>query len=213
MNRDERGIELMNNDSISNRDCPVKNSGRGGLILAVGDSLTAGYGVAADETYPALLERKLREAGHDWRVVNAGVNGEKSGELLARIGWILSQQPDIVILQTGTNDGLRGISPVEMKGNIEAIVRTLSEHGVTVVLADMENLKPRKGEYDMLFASVYPEIAREQDVILIPLFLAGVAGKPELNRADGIHPTAEGYRIVVENVWPFVVEAIGRRAR
>lgn len=187
-------------------------SGRGGVILAVGDSLTAGYGVAADEAYPCLLERKLREAGYDYRVVNAGINAEKSGEALARIGWIVSQQPDIVILQTGTNDGLRGVSPVEMKGNIEAIVRELSGHGITVILAGMENLKSRKGDYDRLFAAVYPEIARELDVILIPLFLAGVAGKPELNRADGIHPTAEGYRIIVENVWPFVLEAIRERS-
>ena len=186
---------------------------RRGTIIAVGDSLTAGFGVGGDEAYPALLERKLRDAGYDYRVVNAGINGEKSGEALARIDLILSAQPDIVILQTGTNDGLRGVSPEQMKGNIEAIVRTLVEHGVVVVLAGMENLKRRKGDYDEVFARAYPEVARKQGVILIPLFLAGVAGEPRLNRGDGIHPTAEGYRIVVETVYPFVVEAIERNRK
>jgi acyl-CoA thioesterase I len=187
---------------------PERESRRRGTIAAVGDSLTAGFGVAADESYPALLERKLRDGGYDYRVINAGCNGEKSGEALARINQILSLKPDIVILQTGTNDGLRGVSPEEMKGNIRAIVRALMAHGITVVLAGMENLKRRKGEYDAVFARAYPEIAREQGVILIPLFLAGVAGEPRLNRGDGIHPTVEGYRIVVETVYPFVVEAI-----
>jgi acyl-CoA thioesterase-1 len=100
-----------------------------------------------------------------------------------------------------------------MKGNIEAIVRTLVERGVTVVLAGMENLKRRKGDYDELFSRAYPEVARQHGVILIPLFLAGVAGEPGLNRADGIHPTAEGYGIVVETVYPFVVQAIEDRSK
>lgn len=185
-------------------------SGRRGTIIAVGDSLTAGFGVDPGHSYPALLERKLWDAGYDFRVINEGINGEKSGEALARIDRILSLKPDIVILQTGTNDGLRGVPPEEMKGNIEAIVRTLIEHGVTVVLAGMENLKRRKGNFDQVFANSYPEVARQHGVILIPLFLAGVAGQPGLNRPDGIHPTAEGYRIVVETVYPFVIEAIER---
>lgn len=181
-----------------------------GTIIAVGDSLTAGFGVDPGHAYPALLERKLRDAGYDFRVINEGINGEKSGEALARIDRILSQKPDIVILQTGTNDGLRGVPPEEMKGNIEAIIRTLVAHGITVVLAGMENLKRHKGNFDEVFARAYPEVAREHGVILIPLFLAGVAGEPGLNRPDGIHPTAEGYRIVVETVYPFVIEAIER---
>jgi acyl-CoA thioesterase-1 len=202
----------MNDERMDAQGLPERKSWRG-TIIAVGDSLTAGFGVAGDHSYPALLERKLRDAGYDYRVINAGINGEKSGEALARIGEILSSQPDIVILQTGTNDGLRGVSPDLLKGNIEAIVRTLVEHGVTVVLAGMENLKRRKGDYDELFARAYPEIARQQGVILIPLFLAGVAGEPRLNRADGIHPTAEGYGIVVETVYPFILQAIEDRSK
>lgn len=181
-----------------------------GIILAVGDSLTVGFGVAADQSYPALLERRLREAGYAYRVLNAGINGEKSGEALARIDRILAAKPDIVVLETGANDGLRNVPPEEMKENIEAIVRKLVDSGITVVLAGMRNLVRRKGDYDERFAAVFPEIAGEFGVVLIPWFLAGVAGEPGLNRADGIHPTAEGYLIVVENVYPFVVQAIER---
>jgi len=199
-------MNLKNSDP----QCLRKPESRRGTIVAVGDSLTRGFGVAEDRSYPSLLERKLRAEGYDYRVINAGINGEMSGEALARISRVLSLKPDIVILQTGTNDGLRGASPVEMKGNIEAIVRTLREHGVAVVLAGMENLKRRTGDYDGLFAAAYPQVAREQGAILIPLFLAGVAGEPGLNRGDGIHPTAEGYRIVAETVYPFVLEAIER---
>jgi acyl-CoA thioesterase-1 len=177
-------------------------------IIAVGDSLTAGFGVTMDEAFPAQLERKLMHAGYNLHVINAGINGEKSGEALARVDWILSQKPDIVILQTGTNDGLRGVPTDEVGRNIDTILRTLVEHKVSVVLAGMQNLKKRKGDYDANFARLYPQIAKKHGAILMPLFLAGVAGQPHLNRNDGIHPTAEGYRLVAENIYPFVLQAI-----
>jgi acyl-CoA thioesterase-1 len=180
------------------------------IIAAVGDSLTAGFGVAPSASYPSRLERKLREEGILCRLINAGINGEKSGELLARIEDILSWEPDIVILQTGTNDGLRNVKPKEMKENIRQAVRSFKDRGITVVLAGMKNLKSRKGDFDGIFAAAYPEIAREEDVILVPFFLEGVAGMAGLNRGDGIHPTEEGYRIVVENVYPRVLEAIDK---
>ena len=200
----------MKNDNADAITRLVRESAGSGTIIAVGDSLTAGYGVAPEENYPALLERKLRLAGYDYRVINAGINGEKSGEALARIDSIIAQKPKIVILQTGANDGLRGLPPEEMKRNIQAIVRALVGHGVAVVLAGMRNLKKRKGDFDQLFARVYSDVAREEGVILVPSFLEGVAGDPALNRADGIHPTAEGYRIVVATVFPHVVEAVKR---
>ncbi len=178
------------------------------VIVAMGDSLTVGYGVAEADAYPARLERKLREAGHSCRVLNAGVNGEKSGEALSRLPQVLAMEPEVLILQTGTNDGLRGVPPEEMHRNIADIVRTLQERGVRVVLAGMRNLKQRTGDYDEAFARVYPAVAERFGVILIPEFLTGVAGQPGLNRADGIHPTGEGYRLVVETVFPYVVQVL-----
>jgi acyl-CoA thioesterase-1 len=198
----------MNIEAIVTHSPQQQNSDCKGTIIAVGDSLTAGFGVAEEMAYPARLERRLQDAGYDFRVINAGINGEKSGEALARIGTILSRNPDIVILQTGTNDGLRGVPPKEMERNIDILVRTLVERKITVVLAGMQNLKRRKGDYDALFARTYPEIAGRHGAILIPFFLEGVAGEPHLNRNDGIHPTAEGYRIVVETIYPFVLQAI-----
>lgn len=178
------------------------------VIVAMGDSLTVGYGVAACEAYPARLERKLHDAGHACRILSAGVNGEKSGEALARLDQILALEPDVVILQTGTNDGLRGVSPEEMHRNIDAIVGRLHDRGIRVVLAGMRNLKERAGNYNQEFAQVYPLVAERYGIILIPEFLAGVAGQPALNRADGIHPTGEGYRLVVETVFPHVLQAL-----
>lgn len=198
----------MSNDKSDIYSPVQRNDVRKGIIIAVGDSLTAGYGVDTGQAYPARLERKLRDARFDFQVVNAGINGEKSGEVPARIDWILSRNPDIVILQTGTNDGLRAVPIDEMKRNIDEIVRTLVYNKITVVLAGMQNLKKRKGEYDALFAAVYPEIAHKYGAILIPFFLAGVAGQPHLNRNDGIHPTAEGYRIITDTIYPFVLQAI-----
>lgn len=177
-------------------------------IVAMGDSLTVGYGVAESDAYPAQLERQLRAAGHACRVLSAGVNGEKSGEALARLDQVLALQPDLVIVQTGTNDGLRGVPPGELHRNIDAIVQKLLEQGVAVVLAGMRNLQQHTGSYDEEFAQVYPAVAARYGVVLIPEFLAGVAGVAALNRADGIHPTAEGYGLIVRTVLPPVEQAL-----
>lgn len=178
------------------------------LIVAMGDSLTVGYGVDETQAFPALLERKLRSTGYDSRIISAGVNGEKSGEALSRVDRVLKLRPDIVIVQTGTNDGLRGVAPEVMRENIDAIVRTLTEQGIKVVLAGMRNLKPRKGNFDEEFSSIYPQVAARYGAILIPFFLEGVAGNQVLNRADGIHPTVEGYPLVVSNLFPYVEQAL-----
>ncbi len=178
------------------------------LIVAMGDSLTVGYGVDEAQAYPSLLERKLRSAGYDSRMISAGVNGEKSDEALARIDRVLDLRPDIVIVQTGTNDGLRGVAPEVMRENIDAIVRTLTEQGIKVVLAGMRNLKPRKGNFDDEFSSIYPQVAARYGAILMPFFLEGVAGNQDLNRTDGIHPTAKGYSIIVSKLFPYVEQAL-----
>jgi acyl-CoA thioesterase I len=184
-----------------------------GTIVAVGDSLTAGLGVDEKDTYPARLERKLREAGYPWRVANAGISGETSSGALSRVEWVLKLSPDIVILETGANDGLRGIDPGVMKRNIDETVRILKKNRVTVVLAGMRMVANLGREYTGAFSAVYPSVAGKQGVILIPFFLEGVAGEPDLNQADGIHPTAEGYRIVAETVYPYVKKAIEERKR
>ena len=180
-----------------------------GTIVAVGDSLTAGYGVKEEDAYTAQLERKLRAAGYRWRVINAGISGETSSGALSRINWVLTLKPDIVILETGANDGLRGIDPRVMKGNISEIVRILKKNNVKVVLAGMRMLTNMGREYTEAFSDVYQEVSRKEGLILIPFFLAGVVGDPTLNQSDGIHPFPEGYRIVTETVYPYLLQAIG----
>jgi acyl-CoA thioesterase I len=183
-----------------------------GTIVAVGDSLTAGLGVEEEVAYPAQLEKRLAAGGLRYRVVNAGVSGETSSGALSRINWILRLKPDIVILETGANDGLRGIDPALTRKNIEEILRVLQESHTRVILAGMRMVQNLGQEYTAAFRRIYPEAAKKFDVPLIPFFLEGVTGKPALNQADGIHPTAEGYKIVVETVYPYVVEAIRRRS-
>jgi acyl-CoA thioesterase I len=182
-----------------------------GIIAAVGDSLTEGLGVAEEFAYPALLEKKLLDAGYRYRVINAGISGETSSAALARIKWILTLKPDIVILVIGANDGFRGIDPELIKTNILTIIRTLKENNVTVLLGSMQMAENLGKEYLSTFENIYPLAAREEKVGLIPSFLNGVAANPKLNQADGIHPTAEGYRVVVDHIFPYVIEAIEAR--
>jgi acyl-CoA thioesterase-1 len=183
----------------------------GGTIVAMGDSLTAGYGVAERDAYPAQLERKLQQAGYGWRVINAGISGETSSGALSRTDWLLRLKPDIVILETGANDGLRGVDTRLTRRNIDRIVSKLQAHGVTVVLAGMQMVKNLGPGYVADFLAIYPTVAKKHHLILIPFFLSKVAGVPSLNQADGIHPVAEGYRIVTDTVFPYVKQAIDHR--
>ncbi|MDA8422099.1 MAG: arylesterase [Nitrospiraceae bacterium] len=181
-----------------------------GTIVAMGDSLTAGFGVIENDAYPAQLERKLQAAGLPWKVVNAGISGETSSGALSRVNWVLKLKPDIVILETGANDGLRGIDPRVTQRNIDETLRILKENHVLVVLAGMRMVRNLGSEYTDAFHAIYPRLAREHDVLLIPFFLQGVAGESSLNQKDGIHPTAEGYRIITEAIYPYVFQAIKR---
>jgi acyl-CoA thioesterase-1 len=177
-------------------------------IVALGDSLTAGYGVKEKEAYPARLERKLHGSGYLWRVINAGISGETSDETLARLTGVLELKPAIVILETGVNDGFRGSDPIAIRKNIQEIVRILKNRGVSVLLAGMRMFDNARPGYNRAFAAIYPEVAKEQDIVLMPFFLEGVAGDPSLNRLDGIHPTAKGYRIVADMVYPYLLKII-----
>ncbi|MHC1743105.1 MAG: arylesterase [Syntrophobacteraceae bacterium] len=179
-----------------------------GAIVAFGNSLTEGYTLPEADAYPAQLERKLRAEGYRYRVVNAGINGETSSGALSRVKWILRMKPDIVILETGANDGFRGIKPEVIEQNITETIRLLKEANVVVVLAGMQMLSNLGNDYTTAFREIYPRVARNQGVILIPFFLQGVAAEPSLNLPDGIHPTAKGHSIVAQNVFPHVIEAI-----
>lgn len=177
-------------------------------IIAVGDSLTAGFGVAEDDAWPALLELKLGANGHKWQVINAGISGETSSGTLSRIQWIVAQKPQIVILETGANDGFRGIPINTIRDNISQAVGILQEAGVTVVLAGMQIVQNLGPDYSSAFASIYPEIAEEHGCLLIPFILERVATIPTLNQADMIHPNEAGYKLITETVYPYVLEAI-----
>ena len=166
-------------------------------------------GVEEAEAYPAQLERRLLAADYPYQVINAGVSGETSSGARSRLEWIVdSLEPDVVILETGGNDGLRGVEPELTLDNIKSMVRTLNERDIVVVLAGMKIVQNMGREYTTAFEAIYPAVAAEQEVILIPFFLETVAADPAYNQEDGIHPTAAGYEIVVDNSYPYVVEAI-----
>ena len=174
------------------------------VIVALGDSLTAGLGVAADQAYPALLERRLRREGFAYRVVNAGMSGDTSAGGLRRIDWALRLHPDVVIVALGANDGLRGQPPEALRDNLTRIVERAQAAGARVLMAGMR-VPPNYGDdYGRAFAGVYPAVANATGVPLAPFLLAGVAGNPRLNQADGIHPTAEGQRRIAEVLWPYL---------
>lgn len=174
------------------------------VIVAFGDSLTAGLGVAANEGYPAVLEEKLKEAGFSYRVVNSGVSGETTAGGLRRVDWVLRSRPEIVVLELGANDGLRGLDLIQTEKNLAGIIERLQEAGVEVILAGMK-MPPNYGkEYTEGFERIYPRLAARYRLTLIPFFLDGVAAQSNLNQADGIHPTGQGYRVIVDRIWPII---------
>jgi acyl-CoA thioesterase-1 len=178
------------------------------IIAAVGDSLTAGQGVEESEAYPALVEKALRAGGHDVQVVNAGVSGETTSGTLSRLDWVLTLDPDIVILETGANDGLRGIETTLIRNNLRQIVELLQRKGIIVVLAGMKMVWNLGPDYTSEFNRIYPELAAEKELIFFPFFLEGVATRREYNQDDGLHPNPAGYRIIAETILPYIEEAI-----
>ena len=180
-------------------------------IVAFGDSLTAGLGVPQDQSYPAQLQRKLDAAGYAYRVVNSGVSGETTAGGVRRVSWVLKNKPTIVILELGGNDGLRGLSLQETKANLERIIQQLQQSSVTIVLAGMK-LPPNYGQdYIEGFEALFLVLAKQYRLTLIPFFLDGVAASSSLNQADGIHPTGEGYRIIVEKIFPTLEPLLERK--
>ncbi len=189
------------NPSVSAAQIEKPSTAEKPRIVAFGDSLTSGLGVPADEAYPAQLQRRLDREGYRYRVINAGVSGDTTAGGLRRVAWALNSKPQIVILELGGNDGLRGLSLQETKKNLERIIERFQQASVIVVLAGMK-LTPNYGtEYTIGFEAIYPALAKQYRLKLIPFFLDGIAGSATLNQADGIHPTAEGYRTIVDKIF------------
>jgi acyl-CoA thioesterase-1 len=172
-------------------------------ILFFGDSLTAGYGLEPSQAFPALIQEKINVLGWNFRVINAGLSGETTAGGLRRIDWVLQRPVDVLVLELGANDGLRGLPVEGAKQNLQAIIdRTRSKYpGVKVVLVGMQVPSNLGRDYTTRFRAIFPELATANDATLIPFLLEGVASVPELNLPDGIHPTAAGQKIVAENVW------------
>ncbi|NBB69905.1 MAG: arylesterase [Alphaproteobacteria bacterium] len=171
-------------------------------IAFLGDSLTAGYGLEEEESWPAEMRDRLAAAGYPCTVVNAGLSGDTTAGGRARLDWLLADDPSHVVLALGANDGLRAVPVTEMKANLEAMLETLAEADVPTLLAGMR-APPNMGEdYAERFEAAFRDLAERFDVAFYPFLLKGVAARPELNQPDGIHPNAAGVEVMVENIWP-----------
>jgi acyl-CoA thioesterase I len=179
-------------------------------IVVLGDSLTAGLGLAPRESYPMLLQERLKNQGLNFEVINAGVSGDTSSGGLSRLDWALEGDVRILIVALGGNDGLRGLPPEQLQQNLARIIERAQSRRIEVILAGMEAPPNYGRDYIVSFHKVYPALAQEYRVTLVPFLLQGVAGTERLNQPDGIHPTAPGARIVADNVWA-ALEPVARR--
>ncbi len=180
-------------------------------IVVLGDSLTAGYGLPREDAFPARLEAALRAEGHAWRVIDAGVSGDTSAGGLARLDWVLADAPEVVIVELGANDGLRGLPTDRMESNLDAILTQIGEAGAATLLAGMRAPANFGAEYEAAFHAVYERLAGKHGVAFYPFFLEGVAMEPALNQGDGIHPNAAGVAEIVRRIVPHVVAVIAGR--
>ena len=180
------------------------------VIVAFGDSLTAGYGVTPSEAYPGRIHARLAAEGYRYRIVNAGVSGDTTAGGLRRVDWALSVKPSIAIVALGANDGLRGQSVAEMERNLERIIERFQSGGARVLLAGMRLPPNYGGRYAGEFARAFAQAASRRGVVLMPFLLEGVGGEPSLNLPDGIHPTAEGHRIIADRLWPYLVPMLSK---
>ncbi len=184
------------------------------VILFVGTSLTAGLGVDPDSAFPALIQRRLDSTGLRWHAINAGVSGETSAGALRRLPWLLRGSVAVVVLETGANDGLRGLDADSTRANIEAIIARVraSDSTIPLVLVGMEAPPNMGATFTARFRELFPDLARRHRLPLVPFLLAGVGGVDSLNQGDGIHPTPRGHRIVADNVWRVLWPVLARAA-
>ncbi len=190
-------------DSAPARAQPAPGSSERATIVFIGTSLTAGYGLDPDEAFPAVIQHKIDSAGLPYRVANAGVSGETSAGAVRRIDWLLRQKPAVLVIETGSNDGLRGLSTDSLKANIQTIIdssRALSPPP-KVVLVGMRALPNYGFAYARRFSRLYRDLADDNDLPLVPFLLEDVAGEDGMNQADGIHPTAAGHQRMAGTVW------------
>lgn len=208
-NNSKKEADAVAEDLSENNEQKTSDTG---VILFFGNSLTAGYGLETTQAFPARIQEKIDSLGLDYEVVNAGLSGETTSGGKNRIGWVLKQDIDVFVLELGANDGLRGIPVEETKKNLQAIIDTVRTKNpeTRIILAGMQ-IPPNMGkEYTSDFQNIFPELAEKNDVYLIPFLLENVGGIPELNQPDRIHPTAEGQRILAENVWEVLKPVIGK---
>lgn len=171
------------------------------VLVCLGDSLTAGFGLAPEQAYPALLQQRLQQAGMPWRVVNAGVSGDTTAGGLRRLDWALKQGADVLLVALGANDGLRGIPPDVTARNLQRIIQKAQQRGIRVVLAGMKLPDNYGRDHQRRFEAIFPTLAKEHRIPLIPFLLEGVAMRSELNQDDRIHPNAEGQKRVAALLW------------
>jgi acyl-CoA thioesterase I len=175
-------------------------------ILALGDSLSSGYGLLRADSFPSQLERALLKKGFVVKVINAGVSGDTSAGGLSRLDWTLSEGFDAVIIELGANDGLRGLEPKETLKNLDSILEKLKQKNIAALLTGMQAPPNLGAEYGKEFAAIFPYLATKYDIVFYPFFLEGVAAVDDLNQKDNIHPNSEGVGVIVENILPYVIE-------
>ena len=174
-----------------------------GTILFLGDSITAGYGLDLNQAYPGLIQKKIEAKGWNFKVVNAGQSGDTSAGGLTRLDWLLKNRVDVLVLELGANDGLRGLSTEQMRKNLQAIIDRTRERypEAKIVIAGMKVPPNMGGDYGRRFEAAFADLAKKNKAVFVPFILEGVGGMQELNLSDGIHPTAKGHEIVANNVW------------
>ena len=180
------------------------------VIVALGDSLTAGFGVAAEQAFPARLQAALGDQGVAARVIDAGVSGDTTTDGLARLDRVLGDDLDLVIVELGANDGLSGLDPDTTHENLDAILARLRERNIVAVLTGMLAPPILGAEYGAAFNGLFPRLAADHDLVFYPFFLDGVAARPTLNQADGVHPNAAGVDVIVAGITPYILDALRR---
>lgn len=209
--REARRVVPVSNPAPAARPAPAPVPAAP-LVVFLGDSLTAGLGLDENQAYPALLDRQLNQEGKAVRVINAGVSGDTTAGGLSRLDWLLGQHPDVMVVGLGANDGLRGLPLTEVESNLRQIIRRSQAAGARVLLLGMR-IPPNYGPYADQLAALYPKLAQELNVPLVPFLLDKVGGVRSLNQADGIHPTARGQEIVAKNVRPYLEKVLAEKKK